>query len=303
MACSRELGAHAWLATVQASSACVSQVVAKLRSVAAERIVPSISWIHRMRHLLEVTWGLEEGPPPHLDAIIGSPRLDDLMRHYYDKLEKGQGLCATLEDLCYDDDDDTTEDANSINLNIDCKDNGNLTYMAVNLNNNNNNDKSNNNNDDNNDCGDNNNDSNDNNKISNNISNDDDNNNNNNNNDNNNNNNNNDDDCDLRDDGDDICIQVIQVIATDNNDHFVGCEVNIYNSDSDGSGRWVQRAPTTIFVIFSGGWFFGRGSLSACSRAVRAGEIALRSFSGIRVGGSQGRTAALGAPHLPICAI
>ncbi|GBG76238.1 hypothetical protein CBR_g21986 [Chara braunii] len=210
--------------------------------------------------------GLEEGPPPHLDAITGSPRQNDLMRYYYDELEEGQGLCATLEDRYYDDDDDTTEDANSINPNIDCKDNDNLTCFAVDLNNNNYNDKSNNN-----DCGDNNNGSNDNNNISNNISNGDKNNNINN------NNNNNGDDCDLRDDGDDLRIQVIQVVATYNNDHFAGCDVNIYSSDSDGSGRWVQRAPSTIFVIFSGGWPFGEG-ITLCkfmSCLCRRGSIAL----------------------------
>ncbi|GBG72175.1 hypothetical protein CBR_g11108 [Chara braunii] len=261
---SGELGADVWLTTIQPSSARVSQVVAKLRSAAAERIVPLISWIQSVReYLLEVTWGLEEGPPPHLDAITDCPRLDDLMRRYYEEVEEGQDLCATLEDRCYDDDDDIMEDVNNINPNIDSKDNDNLTDITVNHNNNNNdkNNKSNNNNDDNNDCGDNNKNNNDyledgddafiqalksNDNNNNNIS-----------NDNNNNNNNNGDDCDLREDDDDTRIQVIQVIATNNGADFAGYEDNNYNIDSGGSGRWVQRTPPTILAIFGGGRPFG----------------------------------------------
>ncbi|GBG65249.1 hypothetical protein CBR_g50291 [Chara braunii] len=205
-----ELGADAWLTTVQASSARVSQVVAKLRSAAAERIVPSISWIQSVREcLLEVTWGLEEGSPPPLDAVTDCPRLDDLMRRYYEELEEGLDLCATREDRCYDDDDDIIEDVNNINPNIDSKDNNNLTHIAINHNNNNNN--------------------------------------------------NNGDDCNLREDDDDTRIQVIQVVATNNDADFAGYEDNNYNIDSDGSGRWVQRAPPTILAIFGGGRPFGEG--------------------------------------------
>ncbi|GBG73772.1 hypothetical protein CBR_g17111 [Chara braunii] len=197
MACSGELGADAWLTTVQVSRARVSQVVAKLRSAAAETIVPSFSWILSERQcLLETTWGLEEGPPPHPRAFIDWPRLDDLMQQYYEELKVGQDLCATLEDRCYDDDNNIMEDANNINpivedaINIDSKNNDSLTVVAlidaVNSNDNNNNDIG--NNDNNND------------------------------NSNNDNNNTNGEDGDLREDDHDVRIQVIQV--ANNNDNI-----------------------------------------------------------------------------------
>ncbi|GBG63831.1 hypothetical protein CBR_g39616 [Chara braunii] len=231
------------------------------------------------RCLLEVTWGLEERPAPHLDAITGSPRLDDLMRHYYDELEEGQleGLCAMLEDRYMmtmttprktptaSTPTSTAKTMTISPVSPSISTTTTTTTMTKATSNDN--------------------DSNDNNNVSNNIGNADKNNNINNNNT---NNNNNGDDCDLRDDGDDLRIQVVQVVATDNNDHFAGCDVNIYNRDSDGSGRWVQRAPSTTFVTFSGGWPFGEGItlglFMSCS--CRRGSIALLQWdAGGRVAG------------------
>ncbi|GBG61407.1 hypothetical protein CBR_g20438 [Chara braunii] len=245
MACPGELGADAWLTTVHASTACVRQVVAKLRSAVVERMVPSISWIQNVREcLMEVTWGLEEGPPLYLDATTRCPRLEDLMRRYYEELEEGQALCSMLEDRGYDNDD--------------------LAHIAANHNINDNNDsnnESNNNNDDNKDSGECNSvidsledgddvlievfsSNGDNNENSSN----DDNNNNNNIDDNNNNNNNSinnsADNCDFREVNDVISIQIIQIVA--------------------GNGRGVQRAPPA-----SSGKLSGKGTVLCIVMRIR----------------------------------
>ncbi|GBG84264.1 hypothetical protein CBR_g38235 [Chara braunii] len=163
-----ELEAKEWLTIIQVSTDWVRHVVAKLRAEVSETTVPSISWIRsEQQRLLEITWGLEEGPAPRLCAPIVGPRLENLMRKYHDVLDEGQDLCAQLEDRWYDDDTDLViADASDIascdNGELICtavhcnnsdasRDNANLTCIAVcnnNNNNNNNTDKSNDNNDD-----------------------------------------------------------------------------------------------------------------------------------------------------------
>ncbi|GBG92444.1 hypothetical protein CBR_g55481 [Chara braunii] len=143
-----ELEADAWLTTVQVDRVRVSQVVAKLRSAVAVTSVPSLSWILSERQrLLEITWGLEEGPPPHLCSFVDWPRLDDFMQQFYEVLEEEQDLCAALEDRCIN---LVAEDGiNIVSANID-----NLTAIvligAVNSNGKNNNDTGNNDNNNNN---------------------------------------------------------------------------------------------------------------------------------------------------------
>ncbi|GBG64563.1 hypothetical protein CBR_g45257 [Chara braunii] len=288
MACPEEIGADVWLATVQASGACVRQVVAKLRSAALEKTVPPISWIQSMREcLMEVTWGLEEGLAPHLDATTSCLRLVDLMRRYYDELEEGQVLCDVMEERCHDNDD--------------------LTHIAAVHNNNNNNDNSNeknNNDDDNNDSGDCNSDidsledgddvrieaftSGGNNDE--NITDDDDNENNSNDDNNNNNNNTNDeDDENISDDDNNNNNNDDDTTTTNNNnrstDDFHEAEFVDDEDDNHISRIRVQRAPPASLLISGGGSLLGRGSYGAWRY-------------GIRVGGWYGSIEAVGRPFI-----
>ncbi|GBG60718.1 hypothetical protein CBR_g12456 [Chara braunii] len=116
MATSGDLWTEAveWFTAAQETSVRFSLAVAMLRSAAAVEVVPSISWLRSvMQGLLEISWGLEEGPAPHLHAILDRPRLDRLMRSHFEELEEGQALYAVLEARYYDNEDDITDDANS----------------------------------------------------------------------------------------------------------------------------------------------------------------------------------------------
>ncbi|GBG69536.1 hypothetical protein CBR_g4371 [Chara braunii] len=112
MACLSDMwtGDTEWLCSAQATSARLSQILTKLRTVVIEREKPSILWIRSAQQsLMEIGWGLEEGPPPHLE-FADWPRSNAFMRRCYKDLEEGQGLCGDLEDRLYDDDDDDIAD-------------------------------------------------------------------------------------------------------------------------------------------------------------------------------------------------
>ncbi|GBG77386.1 hypothetical protein CBR_g23717 [Chara braunii] len=106
MATSGDLRTEAveWFTAAQETSVRFSLAVA----------MPSISWLRSvMQGLLEISWGLEEGPPPHLHAILDRPRRDRLMRSHFEELEEGQALYAVLEARYYDNEDDIRDDADS----------------------------------------------------------------------------------------------------------------------------------------------------------------------------------------------
>ncbi|GBG72107.1 hypothetical protein CBR_g11040 [Chara braunii] len=91
--------------------------------------------------MMEITWGVEGGPPPCLKACIDGPRSRDLMRCFYEELEEGQVLCAALEDRWYDDADNIVEDdlANYTNAGDD-QDNNTIADDAIMTNSNDDND-------------------------------------------------------------------------------------------------------------------------------------------------------------------
>ncbi|GBG93400.1 hypothetical protein CBR_g68444 [Chara braunii] len=106
------------------------------------------------RCLMEITWGLEEGSSPHLEVSIDLPRLRGLMQCYYMELEEGQALCAELEDLCCEDDDDIEDGVQGIDpiaddaTKTDINNHNDLAYTTTTTTTNNNNNHNNNNDND-----------------------------------------------------------------------------------------------------------------------------------------------------------